>query len=161
MIGRFAGFAVAVALLFSAAQAAEPADAEVRASVQQFYAPFASDTVAMPDWELPIFTAETAVMIRDWREALGDEPIDDLSSFGWLCECQDWDAAAFRVTVTSVELAGKDHAIVAVTVEQGWGSKVEQKLELLREDGDWRLDDMLSDSFPNGLKAELAYAAGY
>ena len=143
----------------SASGAARDDDTSIRDAVVSYYAGYIADDASEADWAMPIYSHDTAQLIEAWRDAMADEPIDDLSSFGWLCECQDWDASQFGVEVQSVVQADGDHATVNVKVSQGWGSTVQQQLSLVRETDGWMLDDMQSESFPDGLKASLAEAA--
>ncbi|MCP5396585.1 MAG: DUF3828 domain-containing protein [Sphingomonadaceae bacterium] len=151
----------ACALLLSAcaSAASEQDDDAIETAVQGFYASYQRPGLGSPDWEEPIYSLRTTRLIGQWRVALGDEPIDDLSSFGWLCECQDWDETKFAVTITRIEQRDADHAVADVTIDLGWDAKTTQQLELVWESDGWHLDNIRSDSFPNGLVAELEAAA--
>lgn len=151
-------FTVALIAAFAGhAPAAAQDDTELRAIITGYYAAYSSDDLGVADWEMPIYSREITGLIAQWQNSL-EEPVDDLNSFSWLCECQDWNADEFAATVTSLQRRAPDRATARVTVAQGWGGTVAQTLELVQENRQWRIDDIRSASFPNGLKAELIAA---
>lgn len=106
------------------------------------------------DWELPVFSADLTRIIAAWMAKNEAGDVTELSDFGWFCECQDWDQQGFKIKPLSVKQNG-DHATIRMRVRAGWGSSVEQRLTMVRENGRWLLDDMTTPSMPNGLRAAL------
>ncbi len=140
--------------------AAEPAVPDVTAAVEGFYAPymreFAADDPA--DWDRPIFSADLRRLIERWKTGFSDGEVAELQDFAWLCECQDWDHTAFKATARPQGPVSDAAATIDVDLAIGWGETREAQLHLVLEDGAWRIDDIRSVSFPQGLKAELAAA---
>jgi hypothetical protein len=166
--------AILVPLLLLAAEqpaaeqpAAEP-DAATQALIErnalegafvQFYAPYAAAPNAAPSWEFPSYSAETTALITRWRSVTPTDEVDALSDGDWLCQCQEWDSTSFTATIVSTEMAGKDQADLHVAVDLGLGNAAESvrtlQLMLKREEGVWKIDDIIADSFPGGLKQTL------
>lgn len=85
--------------------------------------------------------------------------MEDLNDFGWFCQCQDFDTAHFRVALDTRYKPGASQATVAAQVNVGWDeTTLPNRLAMVREDGGWRIDDLFSESFPQGLKAALRKA---
>ena len=106
------------------------------------------------DWDQPVYTAETRRLIRAWDKHNGEE-LTGLSSYGWFCECQDWQAKSFSWKRTAIRQLAPGKLEVTVRVNPGWGDHVIQRLIMVREGGRWLIDDLFSESAPKGVKAEL------
>lgn len=136
-----------------------PDDAAVRAATSALYAPYQVPAEPPADWNRPIFTAETAALIAAWQAARGEgEPQDGLADAGWLCQCQDWDAATFAVTITRVAQSSPDAARVSLVVQPVSGSTASQTLLLRREQGRWLIEDLFANAGDRGLRQQLREA---
>lgn len=145
-----------VLLFLLAVTPAHAANDTPRAAVQAIYAPYASlDSDPASSWARPLFSADTAALIRQWRAVAPTDEIDDLSGADWFCQCQDWQASTFRITITRVRMASQRRAEVEVIVHVSGDYRPRARLILLREGDRWLLDDMFDQSFTRGLKAQL------
>lgn len=138
-----------LALLLAACATTGPtsADAAVRAATLALYAPYQAPAEPPADWDRPIFTADTAALIAAWQAARGEgEPADGLADAGWLCECQDWDAATFAVTISRIAHLSPDAARVSLVVQPVSGSTASQTLLLRREQGHWLIEDLFANT---------------
>jgi len=144
------------------ADTAAPAAAapDVDASVTAFYAPYMRVyTTGDPAvWERSIYSAGLTKLIDRWEAGLVEEELNELQDFDWLCECQDYDHTTFKPTIRPHEASAGGRATIDVDLSIGWGETRTQRLDLVLEDGEWRIDDMRSEAFPDGLKAELPLA---
>jgi len=159
--------AIAVFLLpLAACSQPEPAEeaAEVTAphldeAIAAYYQPYTIpfeqfDQTA--DWDRPIFSTEMRGLIGRWKTAFNDQEVTELQDFAWLCECQDWDSKTFEATVKPHAEQADGKASVDVDVAIGFNETRPARLELVEQDGKWLIDDIHSQSFPEGLKAALA-----
>ncbi|HEY8603436.1 DUF3828 domain-containing protein [Tsuneonella suprasediminis] len=144
---------LALAVLPTAAVGADNRPA-VQAALALYDGYRGNGNVTAADWELPVFSADLTRIIAAWMAKNEAGDVTELSDFGWFCECQDWDQQGFKVKPLSVKQNG-DHATIRMRVRAGWGSSVEQRLTMVRENGRWLLDDMTTPSMPNGLRAAL------
>ena len=130
----------------------------IEARVVEIFRPYAASGAA-PAWEQPIYSAEVAALIAEWRAVAPQDEPDALSDGDWLCQCQDWNEEAFTATITSIDATSTDLAEVEVDVDLGFAaadaSLRRERLLLKREDGVWKLDDLVAESFPAGLKQAL------
>jgi hypothetical protein len=134
-------------------------ESEIDSAIISIYGNYHQSSIeATADWDRTIFTRGTTQSISLWRTHLGAEPVDSLSEYGWLCECQDFDGKEFKATRRSLQILGGDRAEVTMEVRTGWDGVSHQRLILLHENGKWQLDDLFRDSMPKGLKFELAKA---
>lgn len=146
---------IALALAAPAAgQQASPDD-----FIRAIYAPYAQDD---PDWETlreaSMYSAATSALIDQWMAGADPEIVEDLADFDWLCECQDWDAAAFELTIKPHPAPVDDRVEVSARYHIGLGEVRETRFQLVRENGAWLIDDQFSEAFPDGLKAALREA---
>jgi len=148
---------LAALALSACATTLPPADRPaLESAVASYYAHYLRDDNAGPsDWELPIYTAETTALIARWREAEAGSEGSGLESFGWLCECQDWDAAAFSAAPSAIEQLSPTRARVSVDLHPGWDARVTQVLDLRRENGRWLIHDLRSPSIAGSLRRTL------
>ncbi|WP_374283518.1 DUF3828 domain-containing protein [Novosphingobium sp.] len=145
---------LAAAALISASPAG-PAPAQVDALLLKAYGGYKSASLDGPaDWQKPVYSAETAALIRDWQKRV-DDNLTSLSDFSWFCDCQDWDEKKFRWTRLSLRALGPNRAEVKLRVNAGWDNWSNQRLVLVRQGGRWLIDDLFSDSVPTGIKAIL------
>jgi hypothetical protein len=149
---KFAAIAVLPALLLAAAP---PPAAQVDATLKRAYGGYLRESGPNGgDWDQPVFSAATSRLIRQWKKHNGAE-LTGLSSYGWFCECQDWQARKFRWKRDGFKLIAGKRAEVKVSVDPGFGDFVHQRLILVREGGRWLIDDLFSDSAPKGVKAAM------
>lgn len=137
----------------------QSAPADVRRAVDGIFAPYISsdahdlspDYSDEADWGRPLYTASTTALIKKWRAHMGDEPMDSLSSASWLCMCQDWDQAAFRVKWVGFHQKNNDSVTVDLDVQPLGDSKNRLRLLMAKEGGRWLIEDMVSTDMPEGL----------
>jgi hypothetical protein len=151
--------ALTALLVACAAPAAETESAEVDGFIRQIYAPYAE---AEPDWETlrekTLYSAATGALIDEWMAGADPNEVEDLADFDWFCECQDWDAATFKLTIAPHPAPDGDRAEVTARYHIGLGENRETRFVLVRENGAWLIDDQFSEAFPDGLKAALREA---
>jgi hypothetical protein len=148
--------ALAALALACGAPAAAQQSAEVDRFVRQLYAPYAEEE---PDWETlreaPMYSAATGALIDQWMAGTSPDEVEDLADFDWLCECQDWDAATFELTIAPHLEPSGDRTEVTARYHIGLGEYRQTRFVLVRENGAWLIDDQFSEAFPNGLKAAI------
>ena len=131
----------------------------IEAAVVAIFRPYADGPAVPPAWEAPIYSAETAALIAEWHAVAPQDEPDDLSDGDSLCQCQERDQQAFTATITSVDRESANLAEVAVTIDLGFPAAARsarrERLVLKREDGAWKLDDLMAESFAAGLKQAL------
>lgn len=154
---RFPSIAVTLAALLGGAptQAAPPAPPGLEDAVRAIYAPFGKadgEESAPPD----IWAPDVAALIRRWTEVMPKDELDGLNDFDWLCECQDWDAAAFRLTLGKPRKRAEGRFAVPVQLAIGWGDKRAATVTMQRVGDRWLVAEIVSKSFPRGLKVALA-----
>jgi len=135
-------------------------DAAVRAFYQPYTLPFEeSDNTA--DWDRPIFSAAVRALIEEWKKGFSDDEVAELQDFAWLCECQDWDPKSFNVAIEPHPAPMVDRAEVPVEVAIGWNEIRSARMSLVRDGDAWLIDDIRSETFPDGLKAALEQAIAH
>ena len=136
--------------------AAAPApDAAIDATLKRAYGGYLKESgPAGGDWDQPVFTASTRRLIRQWQAHNGGE-LTGLNSYGWLCECQDWQWQKFAWKRASLRQIAPGKMEATVRVNPGWGDFVTQRLVLVREGKVWLIDDLFSKSEPKGVKAAM------
>lgn len=145
----FAAVVLAGAALPVADQAA------VDALVQRIYAPYADPAAPPGLLDAPIYSAETTALLARWKAVTpADEP-DRLSDGDWFCQCQDWDQAAFRLTIAGRKPLRPGAVRVTVRFTLAPGATREARLVLVREGLDWRVDDLFSREMPRGFKQTI------
>jgi hypothetical protein len=144
----------------TAQAAAAPTDA-IDATVEGFFAPYRHELEVGPDdpdWDRPIYTADLRALIGRWKQVFSDEEVAELQDFGWLCECQDWDSAKFRVEVLPHPDPADGKVEVTARFDPGWNETRDMTFALVDEGGQWLIDDIRAGSFGDGLRAALAGA---
>jgi hypothetical protein len=144
-----------MAMLAAPAPAEEPGPATLQARVAAIFAPYNGPDMTGAVWDRPIFSRHTAALIAQWRAtAPSDEP-DALSDGDWLCLCQDWDKAKFRAVLGKVEQRGRGEVRAHVRLDLGWDTVRQMQLVMVRQGGEWLVDDIVAADFPDGLKQAL------
>jgi len=143
-----------------AAGEAAAAAPDVDAAVMAFYEPYmrAYATGDPADWDRPIFSPAVRALVEQWKTGFNDQEVAELQDFAWLCECQDYDHTTFKPTIKSEVQPDGKMATADVDLDIGWGESREAQLQLVLEGGQWVIDDIRSEGFPEGLKAALAMA---
>ena len=130
----------------------------VEGAVVEVFRPYAQGGSATASWDYPIYSAELTALIAEWRRVAPEGEIDALSGGDWLCQCQDWDPSSFTATMGPKEVLGEDRVELDVTIDLGSGGPEaarHERLTLIREDGQWRIDEIVAESFPQGLRQAL------
>ena len=157
---RYAALLMAGALVpLSGAQAAESDD--ILAVAQGIYAPYVDPSKPMPpSWNYPFNSRPLADLIAEWEKGLSPDEVEELNDFDWFCQCQDSDPANSHVEYEVQHEEGTPAGVVDVTLDLGFGDgdTRESKLLMVREGDRWALDDIVSNAFPDGLKAALRKA---
>ena len=153
--------ATIVPLLLLAASAGAPSAAlreEIETQVTAIYGPYADRETSVAAWDYPIYSADLTALIARWKAVMPQDETDALNDGDWLCQCQDWNRRRFLATIITVGMTDRDTAEVDVILDLGTngsnGSRA-GRLILKREQGEWKLDDMVADDFPDGLKLAL------
>jgi hypothetical protein len=123
--------------------------------VVEIFAPYRAADVA-PAWEQPIYTAEVAALIAEWRAVAPHDEPDALSDGDWLCQCQDWNHRRFLATIISIAMTVEGTAEVDLILDLGRSNAARvARLVLKREQGEWKVDDIVGDDLSEGLKQAL------
>lgn len=144
---------LAGALLLTAASPAPPAK-DIDRTLARIYGPYRTADNSSPDWESPVWSAAMSKLITAWQKHIGDE-LTGLNDYGWFCECQDWDEKTFRWTRTGMRALSPGRIEVTVQVRPGAEVRNTQRLVLVREGMSWKLDDLTSQSAPQGVRKAL------
>lgn len=147
-----------LAPLMLASAALPAADARaVNAAVATIYRPFAAPDSMNASWEYPVFSADTARLIGEWRKVVPEDEVDDLNDGDWFCQCQDW--LDLRASVIGRRLVRPGVVSARVRIDLGGGQRRAADLVFVKERQRWMLDDMFAHSFPKGLKQALRETA--
>lgn len=148
-------FAALPALLIAASPAPSPNGAAVDVTLKRAYGGYFKESgPSGGDWDQPVYSAATTKLIRTWKKHNGEE-LTGLSSYGWLCECQDWQHKKFAWKRTAIRQLAPGKLEVTVKVNPGFGDFVTQRLIMVREGKRWVIDDLFSESAPKGVKAGM------
>jgi hypothetical protein len=143
------------ALLIAASPAPSAQGATVDAALKRIYGGYLKESGSSGgDWDQPVFSAATTRLIKAWDKHNGEE-LTGMSDYGWFCECQDWLAKKFSWKRTGIRQLAPGKLEVTVKVNPGWGDLVTQRLILVLEGKRWMIDDLFSESAPNGVKAAM------
>ncbi|HEY7808265.1 MAG TPA: DUF3828 domain-containing protein [Croceibacterium sp.] len=151
----------ALVLLSAMLLAASPAPAAQQAAldraVEKLFHPYSISPQrrARAVWERPIWSRETAALIARWRKVAPQDEVDDLSDGDWLCQCQDWDEHAFRLTIGSRRIDPTGGATVKVRFRLDRSDWRSARLSMHLEGGSWKIDDLVGEGFASGLKTAL------
>ena len=152
---RRAALLLALPLVLGAAAPAPGAlERQVDATLRQAYGPYLKENGGASDWQRPVFTPATRQLIRAWMRHNGEE-LTGLNSFGWFCECQDWDWRAFGWKRTAIRQLAPGRIEVRVRVIVVSGSSLEQRQVLVRQGSRWLIDDLFAGDIPKGIKAAM------
>ena len=147
--------ALTIALTAGAAALAPADRTEIDRTVAGFYRPYSVGAASAAVWERPLFARDTSALIARWRQVMPAGELDGLNDGDWLCLCQDWDHARFRVTTLGRQRLSPRAIAVQLRINLGNGQRRDARLHLLREATGWRIDDLFARDFPRGLKQAL------
>ena len=128
-----------------AASAAADEEAAVRAVVASIYDTYVADVASGP-------TIPDGVESDGLRAAIAaaSDPETGGLGFDYYCACQDYGDVSYDMSGVAID---GDRATVAVDF-RSFGQLTQMELRLLKEEGRWRVDDVID---PNGsLRAQLA-----
>ncbi|MCB2048754.1 MAG: DUF3828 domain-containing protein [Novosphingobium sp.] len=147
----------AIAALFLAAASLSAADgAALDEATRAIFAPYHDESSNEAPWERAIWSSEIQHLITHWESVQPEDEPDAMNDGDWLCQCQDWDSKAFRMTITSRKALEKDVAEVAVDIVLfRQADPRDAFLTFRREEGRWMLDDMYTEEYSDGIKAAL------
>ena len=147
--------AIAAVFLLASAPLAAADQADIDRATEALFAPYRRTQMVEAPWERDVWSNEIAHLITHWQSVVPEDEPDALNDGDWLCQCQDWDPAGFRMKIVSHKSAGPDVAEVEVDIYLGFGEPRDAFLEFRREEGAWRLDDLYSEPYPDGIKDGL------
>lgn len=150
--------AMLIPLLLAAAAPSASERSELEKATVEIFRPYADAARGAASWDSPIYSAEVTALIAQWREVAPQGEVDALSDGDWLCQCQDWNPEAFTATIGSIGVPAESLAEVDLTVDLGLDGPTatrSARLTFKREDGAWKVDDIVAESFPHGLKHAL------
>ena len=153
--------ALAVAAAMFAAPAIASENEDILAAAKTIFEPYRNiDEPMGAAWNMPVYSHEMSALVSEWEEGLSDDEPEDLNDFDWFCQCQDFNPEKFRADFGLEHEDGAPTAIVEIRVNIGWDeqSTAQSKLLMKQEGGEWKLDDVASESFEGGLKAQLRKA---
>ena len=133
---------------------------EMLAAAQAIYAPYQDGSFFEGGaWDRPIYSQKLNGLIAEWQAGTSDDEVEELNSFDWLCQCQDFDPENFSVQLEP-EILDDPVGSVNVRLNLGWDTDETQDsmLFMTKEDGRWVIVEIISESFPAGLQAELNWA---
>jgi opacity protein-like surface antigen len=128
----------------------------LRTMVDALYAPYKSDNPqAFTDRD--VFSADTTQRLKQWRSKGPRDEVDDVSDGDWLCSCQDWDPAFFRVVTLELTpiAGGRVSANVTLQLFSDKNEVRNIRLIVVEEKLQWRIDDVFNVGNNIGLKAAL------
>jgi hypothetical protein len=144
------------ALLLTAAALSAADRAALDEATDAIYAPYRGDRTSQAPWERAIWSSEVRHLISHWEAAQPEDEPDAMNDGDWLCQCQDWDAKAFHMSITSRKLIEPGVAEVAVDIVLFKDADPRDAfLTLRREEGRWMLDDMYTEEYSDGIKSAL------
>jgi len=140
----------------AAASLSQGDTAAIDSTVAGLFAPYRQEEMTSEAvWERPIFSREVTQLIEKWRGVIPEDEPDDLNDGDWLCQCQDWDPKRFRVKILSRKVVEPDLAEVEVDIDIGFGEVRDAFLQFRREEGKWKLDELYSEPYPDGIRQAL------
>ena len=148
--------AIAASLLLASAALSKADRLALDAATRAIYAPYTREEISPAVWERDIWSGEVRKLIARWQAVIPENEPDAMNDGDWLCQCQDWDEKAFRVTITQRKKVSKDVAEVAVDIVLFEGAEPRDAFLTFRhENGRWMLDEMFTEEYADGIKAAL------
>jgi hypothetical protein len=162
LIARATALLLMLACLAPSPAMSQPAtspESEVKVAVEAIYARYRGSPLAGgPADDSTRYTSRTAALIARWHSGQPEDEVTPLGDFDWFCQCQDYDEKSFAITALTVRKGRAGAYEAAIAYDLGWGSKAQLRLILIREQGDWKVDDILfaRDTGVGTLRAGLA-----
>jgi len=153
--------ATIVPLLLLAASAGAPAAAlreEIETQVTAIYGPYADRETSVAAWDYPIYSAELTALIARWKAVMPQDETDALNDGDWLCQCQDWNNRRFLASIVAIGMDVDGRSEVDVIIDLGISRRDATRaarLILKREQAEWKVDEIIGDAFPDGLRQAL------
>jgi hypothetical protein len=147
--------AILSSLLLAGAALPAADAAAIDARIKAIYRPYSRPPEPGAAWEYPVFSAEMRALIAHWKQVQPRDEPDDLNDGDWFCLCQDWDDKKFRATPGPLRLVEPGVVEVPVRIELGFDEPRNARLMLKKEANGWRVDDLLAEDYPHGLKQAL------
>ncbi len=143
----------------SATTAAEPME-PIEVVIRSVFAPYNDPRVPAPDYvNAPPWSAKTHLLINRWQSAPAGKEIDSrvtpLRNADWLCQCQEWDNKLFRVNRFSLSKGKAGRTIADVRYLVTAVDQRRLKFVMIREGGDWKIDDLVFEGKRGTLTAHL------
>lgn len=152
---------ISLLLLAASAGAPSPAAREaIETEVTGIFGPY-RNPAAVAAWDYPIYSAEVTALIERWKAVRPQDEPDALSDGDWLCQCQDWNHRRFLATIISIGMTVEGTAEVDLILDlgrSGTDAARVARLVLKREQGEWKVDDIVGDDLSEGLKLALREA---
>lgn len=120
----------------------------------KIYGPYAQSSDTSADWDRPVWSEQMLDLIKKWQKQDRGE-LTELRGYGWFCECQDWNWEHFSWQPITIKRLDNRKMEVGVRVNNGFASKVDQRLTLIYENERWVVDEVFSESLPQGLQSAL------
>lgn len=148
--------ALAATLLLASAALSASDRVALDATTRAIYAPYSREAISPPPGERDVWSREVRQLIAKWQAVIPEDEPDALNDGDWLCQCQDWDANAFRMSITKRKKVSKDQAELAVDIVLFKDADPRDAfLTFRREDGIWKLDEIYTEEYSDGIKAAL------
>lgn len=150
--------ATIAALLLAAGGLSTPDREAIETQVTAIFGVYRSRASGTAAWDYPIYSAEITALIERWKAVRPQDEPDSLSDGDWLCQCQDWNSRRFLLTIVAIGTDRDGRAEVDVILDLGLGARNASRagrLILKPEHGEWKVDDIVADDFPDGLKQAL------
>jgi hypothetical protein len=148
--------AIAASLLLASAALSKADRLALDAATAALYAPYSREEISPAVWERDIWSGEVRKLIARWQAVIPENEPDAMNDGDWLCQCQDWDAKAFHVTITQRKKVSKNVAEVALDIVLFADAEPRDAFLTFRhENGRWLLDEMFTKEYADGIKAAL------
>jgi hypothetical protein len=150
---------IAAVLLTAGASAPSAAERDsIETQVTAIYGAYRQPATGVASWDYPVYSTELTALIARWKAVVPEDEPDALNDGDWLCQCQDWNRRRFLATILMIAMNPSGTAEVDVILDLGLnartGSRV-ARLVLKRERDGWKIDDIVADGFPDGLRRAL------
>ncbi len=130
--------------------------AAIQTMINRLYAPYRAATPPQGDADPRLYSVRTRALIAQWKAKRPADELTDLADADWLCQCQDWDSRAFRAVPGAMRATAPGRAEVELTTRLAANAQQRLRLILVREGGQWRVDDLHFNADPrNALRARL------
>jgi Protein of unknown function (DUF3828) len=156
-------FITLISLSMTAATApATPVDRlAVQKLVKSIMAPYAKTNASPPNsFDMPRYTRATRALINRWSKSLKPGYVTDMADGDWICQCQDWDPKAFRITSISIQPMKNGEMIADTRYFISPTDARRLKFVLAREGGNWLVSDLIFEDSKDSMTVQLAREMG-